>query len=202
MKSPGWQGQPPRNDTEARQRVIAAAMRCMDRQEPHKVALSDVAAELGVTRQTVYRLFPSTEELLFAVAAAAADAFVDRLVARVRKLTDPAAMLVECLAFTLERMPKERYLSLLFVPDHKPTFTRRITSSVGIELTEALLSRLPVDWPALGIDASDRAELIEIYLRTLQSFAVDPNPARTRRERRSLLQHWLAPAVHSYQRRS
>jgi AcrR family transcriptional regulator len=117
MKSPGWQGQPPRNDTEARQRVIAAAMRCMDRQEPHKVALSDVAAELGVTRQTVYRLFPSTEELLFAVAAAAADAFVDRLVARVRKLTDPAAMLVECLAFTLERMPKERYLSLLFVPD-------------------------------------------------------------------------------------
>jgi AcrR family transcriptional regulator len=199
MKSPGWRGDPPNDDSEARQRIVAAAMRCIDRQGPHQVGLSDVAAELGVTRQTVYRLFPSTEDLLFAVAAAAADSFVDRLAARVGTLTSPADMLVECLAFTLERLPKERYLSLLFVPDRRPSFTRRITSSVGIDLTDALLNRLPVDWPALGIAASERAQLIEIYLRTLQSLAADSGVARTRQERRALLQHWLAPAVRSYQ---
>ncbi len=198
MKSPGWQGKPPADDTEAEQRIIAAAMRCMDRRGPHQVGLSDVAAELGVTRQTVYRLFPSTEELLFAVAAAAADAFVDRLVARARNLSDPADMLVECLAFTLERLPKERYLSLLLVPDRRPTFTRKITSSVGVDLTNALLARLPVDWAALGLEASQRAELVEIYLRTLQSFAVAPDPPRSRQRRREFLRHWLAPAVASY----
>lgn len=174
-------------------------MRCIDRYGPTKTGISDVATELGVTRQTVYRLFAGTEELLFAVAAAAADSFVDRMVVRVRDLDDPADMLVECLAFTLERLPKERYLSLLFVPDRQPDFTRHITSSVGIDLTNELLRRLPVDWAARGIGQGERQQLIEIYLRILQSFAIDPGPARQRSELRALLQHWLAPAVRSYQ---
>jgi AcrR family transcriptional regulator len=67
-----------------------SAMRCVDRYGPTKTGLSDVAAELGVTRQTVYRLFPSTEDLLRAVVVAAADTFVDRMVARVLDHTDPA----------------------------------------------------------------------------------------------------------------
>jgi hypothetical protein len=45
---------------------------------------------------------------------------------------------------------------------------------MGFELTDTLLSRLSVDWPALGIQNAQRQELIGIYLRTLQSFALDP----------------------------
>jgi AcrR family transcriptional regulator len=199
MQSRGWRGNQPANDDEARDRVIAAAMRCLDRYGPVKTGLSDVATELGVTRQTVYRLFPSTEELLFAVAEAAADAFVNRMVARVRRLTDPSEMLVECLAFTLERLPKERYLSLLVVPDRRATFTRKITSAAGVELTDTLLARLPVDWAAHGLGQQEREDLIEIWLRTLQSFALDPGPARTRVELRAFLKRWLAPALHGLQ---
>jgi hypothetical protein len=81
-------------------------------------------------------------------AEAAADAFVDRMVARAHRHTDPAEMLVECLAFTLERLPKERNLSLLVVPDRRASFTRNITSAAGFDLTNTLLSRLPVDWAA------------------------------------------------------
>jgi AcrR family transcriptional regulator len=195
VQSRGWRGNQPADDDEARERIITAAMRCLDRYGPVKTGLSDVAAELGVTRQTVYRLYPSTEELLFAVAEAAADAFVNRMVARVRRLTDPAEMLVECLAFTLERLPKERYLSLLLVPDRRATFTRKITSAAGFELTDTLLSRLPVDWAALGLGGRHRDEVIEIWLRTLQSFALDPGPVRTRAELRAFLRLWLAPAL-------
>jgi AcrR family transcriptional regulator len=197
MPSRGWRGDQPADDDEARERIIAAAMRCLDRYGPVKTGLSDVAAELGVTRQTVYRLYPSTEELLFAVAQAAADAFVNRMVARVRRETDPAEMLVECLAFTLERLPKERYLSLLLVPDRRATFTRKITSAAGYELTDTLLSRLPVDWAALGFGPRQRGETIEIWLRTLQSFALDPGPARTPKGLREFLRLWLAPALHT-----
>jgi AcrR family transcriptional regulator len=197
MRSRGWQGNQPANDEEARERIIAAAMRCLDRYGPLKTGLSDVATELGVTRQTVYRLYPSTEELLFAVAEAAADAFVDRMVARARQHTDPAEMLVECLAYTVERLPKERYLSLLVVPDRRASFTRHITSASGFDLTNTLLSRLPVDWPALGVGRPQREAIIEIWLRTLQSFALDAGPARTRHELRAFLRLWLAPAIDS-----
>ena len=41
------------------------------RARPGSVSPSDVAAELGVTRQTVYRLYKSADELLLAVGAAA-----------------------------------------------------------------------------------------------------------------------------------
>jgi AcrR family transcriptional regulator len=197
VQSRGWRGNQPANDGEARERIIAAAMRCLDRYGPLKTGLSDVATELGVTRQTVYRLYASTEELLFAVAEAAADAFVDRMVTRARRHTDPAEMLVECLAFTLERLPKERYLSLLVVPDRRASFTRNITSATGFDLTNTLLSRLPVDWPALGIGKPQREAIIEIWLRTLQSFALDPGPTRTRNELRAFLRRWVAPAVNA-----
>lgn len=196
MRTRGWQGSPPADDAEARDRIIAAAMRCIDRHGPTKTGLSDVATELGVTRQTVYRLFPSTEDLFQAVSIAAADTFVDRMVARVRDLTDPATMLVECIAFTVERLHDERYLSLLLVRDHAD-LAQQFTSAVPSDLTRALLARLPVDWQATGITPRQMDQLVEIYLRTLQSLIVDPGRPRSRNDLRAFLRQWLAPAVDS-----
>jgi len=196
MRKRGWQGEPPADDTEARERIIASAMRCIDRYGPARTSLSDVAAELGVTRQTVYRLFPSTDNLFRAVSIAAADTFVDRMVARVRDLTDPAEMLVECIAFTVERLRQERYLSLL-ITRGQASLTQQFTSKVPSDLTRALLARLPVDWQGAGITPPHMDELVEIYLRTLQSLVIDPGPPRSRSETRTFLRHWLAPAVNS-----
>ena len=171
-------------------------MRCIDRHGPTKTSLSDVAAELGVTRQTVYRLFQSTDDLFQAVSIAAADTFVDRMVARVRGETDPAEMLVECAAFTVERLPQERYLSLLLVRA-QTQIAQQFTSSVPSQLTRTLLARLPVDWERLGIGESQQEQMVEIYLRTLQSLLVDPGPPRSRIETRAFLRRWLAPAVNN-----
>jgi AcrR family transcriptional regulator len=197
MKNRGWRGDPPIDDAEARDRIIAAAMRCIDRHGPIKTGLSDVAAELGVTRQTVYRLFASTDDLFQAVSLAAADIFVDQMVARVRRLNGPAEMLTECIAFTVERLRDERYLSLLFDRGQVNFIEQHFTSSLPSELTHRLLTRLPVDWDALGISRRKTNLLIEIYLRTLLSFLVDPGPPRSGRELRTLLRHWLTPAIQS-----
>jgi AcrR family transcriptional regulator len=195
MKNRGWRGDPPADDAEARDRIIAAAMRCIDRHGPIKTGLSDVAAELGITRQTVYRLFPSTDDLFQAVSVTAADSFVDQMVARVSRLIEPAAMLTECIAFTIERLRDERYLSLLFDRGQEAFIEQQFTSSLPSELTERLLTRLPVDWTELGISGRKVDLLIEIYLRTLLSFLVDPGPARSGRELRTILRHWLTPAI-------
>jgi AcrR family transcriptional regulator len=194
MRKRGWQGDPPSDDAEARERIIAAAMRCVDRYGAAKTGLADVAAELGVTRQTVYRLFPTAEDLFRAMATTAADTFIDRMVARVKGSTDPAGMLVECLAFTVERLHQERHLSALLVREHAH-LTRQFTSATPSGLTRTLLARLPVDWHALGIDQRGQDHLVEIYLRTLQSFMIDPGPPRSPGELRAFLRLWLAPAV-------
>jgi hypothetical protein len=111
-------------------------------------------------------------------------------------------MLVECLPFTLERLPKERYLSLLVVPDHRAPFTRNVTSTTGFDLTNTLLSRLPVDWPAHGVDRTQRDTVIGIWLRTLQSFALHPGAPRTSSELRTFLRLWMAPAISSLSEKS
>jgi len=195
MRSRPWQGDPPTDDDDARERIIGAAMRCIDRHGPTKTSLADVASELGVTRQTVYRLFASTDDLFQAVSIAAADAFVDQLAARVKSMTDPVEMLVECMAFTIERLLKERYLSLLLVQGRAISSEEQFTSAIPAGLTRKLLAQLSVDWGSLGSTPRDIDWLVEIYLRTLQSFVVDPGRPRSARELRALLDVWFAPAV-------
>jgi len=194
LRTRGWQGTPPVDDAQARERIIAAAMRCIDRFGPSKTGLSDVATELGVTRQTVYRLFPSTDDLFQAVSIAAADTFVDRLVARARNLVDPAEMLVESIAFTVEQLHSERYLTLLLA---QGPASKQFTAPEASNLTRALLHRLPIDWAELGLKPRQQDQLIEIYLRTLQSLLADPGPTRTAKQLRAFLRQWLAPAVNS-----
>jgi hypothetical protein len=41
-------------------------------------------------------------------------------------------------------------------------------------------------------------QMVEIYLRTLQSLVIDPGPLRSPSETRAFLRHWLAPAVNSF----
>ena len=87
VRTHGWRGSPPRDDAEARERIIGAAMRCIDRYGS-RTRLADVAKELGVTRQTVYFYFAGTEELLVATAQQAVGGFLDALAAHVAPLEE------------------------------------------------------------------------------------------------------------------
>src|SRR5262249_14283956 len=141
----GWRGDPPRDDDEARERIIDAAMRCIAEYGASKTGLSDVANELGVTRQTVYRLYPSTDDLFLAVGAAAADTFLDRLAAHVSGINDPAEAFVEGIAYTYERLPRDRYLGLLLTTGRSETFLAVVTSPMSLAFGHSMLERMDVD---------------------------------------------------------
>ena len=64
VPSQGWRGTPPADDAEARKRSI-------ERRGPRRTSLSDIAADLGVTRPTVYRYFATTDALFSAAAEVA-----------------------------------------------------------------------------------------------------------------------------------
>ena len=66
MRAHGWGGQPPKDPDEARSRILAATRTRLS--EVGSTSTSEVAGILGVTRQTVYRYYPSTEDLLNAAA--------------------------------------------------------------------------------------------------------------------------------------
>lgn len=197
MRTHGWDGDPPSDDAEARRRVLDAAARCVDRAGAADTTLSDVATELGVTRQTVYRYVASTEDLFTTLAVEAADEFIDRIVAVMRPHDDVADAVVAGLAYTITAIPRERYLALLLRSGDG--FARGVISDEAMTFGRQLLDRTHLDWEALGWDDGDLDELVEVQLRLIQSLVLDPaTPDGTPRgpdDLRAFLGRWLAPAL-------
>lgn len=192
----GWRGYPPGSEAEARERIVGAATWCVDRYGPGKTGLSDVARELGVTRQTVYRYFAGTDDLLAAVARSAAEGYLDGLARHLARITDPVEVVVEALAFTIERLPEERYLGLLLTAGRSGRFFAGLTSPAAIEFARSLLDRTAVDWEKIGYGRAELDELGEFTLRVLQSLVLDPGtPPRSGPALRGFLRRWVGPAI-------
>lgn len=196
MAHHGWGGRPPASNAEARQRIVDAAARCIDRHGVAKTTLSDVAGELGVTRQTVYRHFDRINDIVGAVAAQGAESFVDQLVAHVQGLSDPAEAVVEGMVFCVRTIPTEPRLSLLLQLGDSGAFGRGATTGDTIAYGARMLRRFPVDWEAAGVGEDDLAGLAEIIMRLLTSLLQHPSdPPQDEAGLRALLTRWLAPAL-------
>ena len=194
MRRHGWAGDIPVDDEEAANRILDAARALIDVRGT--VTVSEVAAALGVTRQTVYRYFATLDALLVATAVSAAGGFLDRLAEDLHAITDPTAAVVEGIAYTLERLPHDRYLGLVMQPGKASAFAAGVTSEVAISFGRSILQRFNVDWAGAGFSGDRLDELVEFMLRTLQSFILDPGgPARHGTELRAFLHRWIAPAV-------
>ncbi len=194
MRTHGWSGAAPADDDEAVARILQAAKRRID-QSGKDFGISDVARDVGVTRQTVYRYFPSTEALLFATSVSEVGPFLDGLAKHVRRIHDPADAVVEGLAHTLERLPHEKYLGLLLTPGKASAFSAGVTSDMAMSFGRSLLERFEVDWRAAGLD-DDLDGLVEFMLRIFQSLVIDPGrPPHQGKELRAFLRKWVAPAI-------
>ena len=197
MRRHGWSGDIPADDAEAVRRIIATARTAID--ERGTASVSEIAQVLGVTRQTVYRYYPTQEALLGATALSAVDVFLDRLAAHLDSITEPTDAVVEGIAYTYEQLGDDTYLSLVFQPGKATTFAASVTSDVAIAFGRSILQRFQIDWSQTGFDDVAFDELVEVMLRTLQSLIVDPGrPARTGATLRTFLRTWVAPAVHAH----
>lgn len=192
----GWNGDPPRTEELARGRLIDAATRCIARMGVPKTTLSDIAAEVGVTRQTVYRYYPSLADLLTAVAETGAADYVSRMTDHLASATTPIDVFVESLLFSLRELPKDPRIGVLLEADDASMLARGVTSAMGVELGARVLRDLSVDWAAFGIQDDDLDGLAELLMRTMVSFLQHPSPTpRSPEEIGRFVRRWLDPAL-------
>lgn len=202
MAQHGWGGNPPASEPEARQRIIDATVACIDRYGVKKTTLSDVAAELGVTRQTVYRHFRRMSDLMGEVGQQGARSFADRMVAHLRGLADPgetllgpARAVVEGIVFSVRALPEEPRVGLLLQVGEGGAFGRGATSGPALVYGAQTLRRFPVDWAAAGVTDDDLDGLAELIMRLLTSLLQNPGRPRGDDELRAWLTRWLVPAL-------
>jgi AcrR family transcriptional regulator len=194
VRTHGWSGSTPSTDEEAVARILNAASQAID-QRGADISIADVARTLGVTRQTVYRYFPSTDALLVAAAVHAADDFLDRVAEHLHGITDPVDAVTEAIATALEWLPKDKHIGLLLGPG-RPEHTEGVTSDVALQFANSLMRRFDVDWAANGFSDTELDELAEHLLRIIQSFVIDPGrPPRTGEALRDYLRRWVGGAV-------
>lgn len=201
MRSHGWGGRPPADATEARARILTATRARLT--AAGTTSTSEIAELLGVTRQTVYRYFPTTEDLLNAAAMDAAVDLQDQLVEHAVDhladgTVDAAEVVVEVVAYVYEHLRDDPALNRLIAPGRISSTVAGLTAPSSIALGGKLLAGIGIDWSRVGLAEDERLELVEHLLRTLQSFVLDPgDPARTGEELRDYLRRWVAPALRS-----
>src|SRR4029079_8453587 len=132
VRTHGWSGSAPATDEEAIAPILDARGKGIGAHGAD-FSIADVARTLGVTRQTVYRYFPSTDALLVAAAVHAATGFLDRLAAHLAGITDPAEAVTEAIATGLEWLPKDKHIGLLIVPGRANAHTESVTSDVALQ---------------------------------------------------------------------
>jgi AcrR family transcriptional regulator len=202
VRTHGWSGSTPATDDEAVARILAAAGQAID-ERGADFSIADVARTLGVTRQTVYRYYPSTDALLVAAAVHAAGDFLERLAQHLRGVTEPVEAVTEAIATALEWLPKDKHIGLLVVPGRANAHTESVTSDVALQFANSMLRRFDVDWAGIGFTDGDLDELAEHLLRIIQSFVIDPGrPPRTGEDLRDYLRRWVGAAVTATSRRA
>jgi AcrR family transcriptional regulator len=193
----GWQGNPPGTEDEARRRIVEAATACLDRAGLAKTSLSDVAAEAGVTRQTVYRYFPGLKDILRAVALAGVEEFAGRMERHLATFGTAAEAAVESVVFAVRTLPGEPHMGLLLQAGEADYFTDGVISPLAFSYGARILRNLPVDWAGAGIASDEELQgLAEVLMRLFLSFLQYPStPPLTDDELRVLVRRWIGPAL-------
>lgn len=190
----GWGGAPPSNDNQANDRIVQTASALME-QTRSAITLADVAQALGVTRQTIYRYFPTAESLMTAAAEASVDAFLAQLAEKTRGITDAADAIVEAMLVTLRLVPDNPQIGLMFSTAYAPANVPLVLSEHAIDLGMQAIEKLDVDWEANGYTSESMRELVEFTLRVMQSFLAAPSPKRTDNQLREFVHRWVGTSV-------
>jgi TetR/AcrR family transcriptional regulator len=180
--------------------VLNAAKACYLRLGVAKTTAADIAAEAGISRATVYRRFPSHEDIFIAVLARESIEMGELCTARLQGIEDPTEHVVEGMLIVLDEIPRRPLHAHLFRDEASPWV---INQTMPAEKLNSICASMLGDMPGLRLMPANQSWrelefLSEWILRTLISYAMVPSQsARNRDEMRQLLRSMLGPTVQS-----
>lgn len=187
-----WNGNPPSSPQDARRKLVEVARQCVERVGIQKAGLSDVAEAAGVTRQTVYRYFDSTEALFNSAAALASGGFHQRMRTQAERCATVPERILECLVFAVIHLPSDPHLSAL--ADGENHLALGDALRLGF-VQEEILHLAGADG---SLPTRELNELAEVLARMLRSFLADEGERRTEDELRQFLHRWVLPGIQAH----
>jgi AcrR family transcriptional regulator len=186
-----WSIQAPPADP--RERIIAAASRCLAGLGLERTSLSAIAREARVSRQTIYNHFDSKQEIIERALAGAASNAAERIIAAAKANTCAAGFVVELCMSSLAEYTRNPAISPVITiiqgVDARQSVMRPEGLAVARHFVEPILSYLPDR-------ASDLDEMTETLLRfTLSLLTLESETSRSPDALRRYLHRVLVPAM-------
>jgi AcrR family transcriptional regulator len=160
--------------TSAADRVLDATKHCCERWGVAKVTIDDIAAVSGVSRATIYRLFPGGKEVLFeALRVRELNEFFAVLRAEVEGVDDLEDLIVRSVVVATRELRADDHLALTLASEPGETLGQltveglpRIVRIASLTLTPMVARFVPV--PSAG-------RLIDVLARLTISYFLAPS---------------------------
>lgn len=179
--------------------LIDAAERCYARLGIRASTMVDIAEEAGISRRTLYRSFPSHEDILTAVVQRSIWRFWDQFDKKYNHIEDFCELLVEALIYTIKFAPKTKTHRVLFDSSMLPFVNDLYISNEAYVREQAVALDAAYqrtrNFPGTGQDL-DMIMVCEWFDRLAVSFLTTPSVFfRSEKELRALFVAMFAPAI-------
>jgi AcrR family transcriptional regulator len=155
-------------------RVLDAAKVCVEREGLAKLTIDDIAAEAGVSRATLYRMFPGGKDVLFeALRVREIHEFFTRLAAHLDPATDLEDLVVRTVVRATRELRDDQHLAAMLAAAPGDTLGQLTVDGLPRIIRAASTFLLPLVDPYLPRTQSLR--LVELLARLVISYFLAPS---------------------------
>jgi AcrR family transcriptional regulator len=160
--------------SEAETRVLDAAQRCCERWGIAKVTIDDIAADAGVSRATIYRMFPGGKDVLFeALRVRELEEFFTVLRARVEGADSIEELLVRTVVAATQELRADDHLALMLASEPGTVLGQLTVEGVPRIIRFATAFLVPLAEPYL--DRAQARAVIDVLARLTISYFLAPS---------------------------
>ena len=168
------------SDTSAQPRDIEAAIfsavdSCVTQWGWDKVTMDDICVTAGVSRATVYRLFPGGRDVLFeAVRLGKLEDFFTAMRANVEGSASLEDLLVRCIVVASSELQHDEHWAMMLATVTGETLGDLTVSGLGhiVRVATAFITPLTDEF----IPADEAAHIVDVMCRLVISYYLSPSP--------------------------